>query len=174
MLRHQGIAARVRCGFATSLNPGFYEDHYVCEYYCEKEKRWILVDSQLDRPVSEFMRIDFNSLDVPRDRFLVAGKVWQEMRLGNINPTKCGIMNIRGRDFIRANVLIDLACLNKAENMMYTIPTGAIYQPCWLSYLGAVAGILKNQKHDFDIVQVGGYSGYVFLVTKNSRNPHSL
>jgi catechol 2,3-dioxygenase-like lactoylglutathione lyase family enzyme len=174
MLRHQGIAARVRCGFATYLNPGFYEDHYVCEYYCEKEKRWILVDSQLDRPVSEFMRIDFNSLDVPRDRFLVAGKVWQEMRLGNINPTKCGIMNIRGRDFIRANVLIDLACLNKAENMMYTIPTGAIYQPCWLSYLGAVAGILKNQKHDFDIVQVGGYSGYVFLVTKNSRNPHSL
>lgn len=115
MLRHQGIPARVRCGFATYLNPGLYEDHYVCEYYNEKEKRWILVDSQLDDPVSKFMRIDFDPLDVPHDRFIFAGKLWQDMRMGKIDPSKCGIMNIRGRDFIRANVLLDFACLNNVE-----------------------------------------------------------
>ncbi len=38
------------------------------------------------------------------------------------------------------------------------------YQPCWLSYTGAMAGSLKGLGTDCDIVDVGGYSGYAFLI----------
>jgi len=40
----------------------------------------------------------------------------------------------------------------------------AVYQPCWLSYTGAMAGSLKALGIDCDIVDVGGYSGYAFLI----------
>jgi DNA-binding HxlR family transcriptional regulator len=38
------------------------------------------------------------------------------------------------------------------------------YQPCWLSYTGAIAGSLKALGTDCDITDVGGYSGYAFLI----------
>ncbi len=40
----------------------------------------------------------------------------------------------------------------------------AVYQPCWLSYTGAIAGSLKALGIDCDVVDVGGYSGYAFLI----------
>ena len=38
------------------------------------------------------------------------------------------------------------------------------YLPCWLSYTGAIAGSLKSLGVDCDTVDVGGYSGYAFLI----------
>jgi DNA-binding transcriptional ArsR family regulator len=38
------------------------------------------------------------------------------------------------------------------------------YQPCWISYTGAIAGCLKALGTDCDIVDVGGVSGYAFLI----------
>jgi DNA-binding HxlR family transcriptional regulator len=38
------------------------------------------------------------------------------------------------------------------------------YQPCWISYTGAVAGCLKALGIDCDTVDVGGHSGYTFLI----------
>jgi DNA-binding HxlR family transcriptional regulator len=40
----------------------------------------------------------------------------------------------------------------------------AEYQPCWISYTGAVAGCLRALGIDCDIVDVGGHSGYAFLI----------
>ena len=38
------------------------------------------------------------------------------------------------------------------------------YQPCWISYLGAVSGSLKSLGKDYDVTDVGGYSGWSFLI----------
>ena len=38
------------------------------------------------------------------------------------------------------------------------------YLPCWLSYTGAVAGSLRALGIDCDTIDVGGYSGYAFLI----------
>jgi DNA-binding HxlR family transcriptional regulator len=38
------------------------------------------------------------------------------------------------------------------------------YQPCWLSYTGAMAGSLRALGVDCDTVDVGGYSGYAFII----------
>ena len=39
-----------------------------------------------------------------------------------------------------------------------------VYQPCWISFLGAASGILKSLGKDYDISDVGGYSGWSFLI----------
>src|SRR5215469_14565855 len=48
ILREHGTPARARCGFGAYFNPGRYEDHWVGEYWNAAEKRWVLVDAQLD------------------------------------------------------------------------------------------------------------------------------
>ena len=48
MLRHQGIPARARCGFAKYFEPDRHMDHWVVEYWNADQQRWLLVDAQLD------------------------------------------------------------------------------------------------------------------------------
>jgi Transglutaminase-like superfamily len=45
VLRHHGVPARVRCGFATYLGPNRYEDHWICEHWMQRQHRWSIVDS---------------------------------------------------------------------------------------------------------------------------------
>jgi hypothetical protein len=49
--------------------------------------------------------------------------------------------------------------------MQKTLSIEPIYQPCWISYLGSVSGILKALgKEEHDIINTGGYSGYAFAL----------
>jgi hypothetical protein len=40
------------------------------------EARWILVDAQIDELQRAKLHPDFDLLDVPRDRFVIAGDAW--------------------------------------------------------------------------------------------------
>jgi hypothetical protein len=113
LLRAQGIPARVRCGFATYFIPGHYEDHWVCEYWLAAEERWVLVDAQLDHLQSQALEISFDPLDVPRDKFLVAGQAWQLCRNKEADPETFGIFDMKGLWFVRGNLIRDIAALNK-------------------------------------------------------------
>lgn len=74
LLRHQGVAARARCGFTGYFEPGTFVDHWVTEVWCDTEARWVVADAQLDDRQRTLFGIGFDPLDVPRDRFLVAGE----------------------------------------------------------------------------------------------------
>ena len=114
MLRHHHIPARARCGFATYFVPNHFEDHWVCEYW-GNDRRWIMVDAQLDALQREQLGIDFDALDVPADRFIVGGNAWQMCRLGKADSDDFGINNLHGLWFVRGNLIRDLASLNKVE-----------------------------------------------------------
>jgi len=45
-----------------------------------------------------------------------------------------------------------------------TISISPEYEPCWLSFLGAVSGSLNSLGTEASIVDVGGYTGYSFLI----------
>lgn len=45
-----------------------------------------------------------------------------------------------------------------------TISRDVRYEPCWLSLLGAVSGSLKAMGARTSVVEVGGYTGYPFLI----------
>jgi hypothetical protein len=115
-LRHRGIPARLRAGFATYFERGFHDDHWVCEYHTGGE--WRLVDPELSAArVRDLFNITFSPTDVPRDAFLVAGEVWRRIRGGAIDPMTCGVHahGLKGAWFVGGNVVKDLAALNKHE-----------------------------------------------------------
>ena len=122
-LRAKGIPARARCGFGAYFNPGYFEDHWVCEYWDAAVKRWILVDTQLDEVWQEKLKIDFDILDVPRDRFLVAGDAWAQCRAVEADPSKFGIsfVNLRGLWFVAGDLVRDVAALNKMEMLPWDV-----------------------------------------------------
>ncbi len=123
MLRAKGIAARVRCGFGTYFNPGYFEDHVVCEVWSVTERRWLLVDPQFDEIWKKALKIDHDVLDVPRDRFLTAADAWTLCRADKADPQRFGIFkgDLRGLWFVAANLVHDVAALNKMELLRWDV-----------------------------------------------------
>jgi hypothetical protein len=115
ILRAQGVPARARCGFGTYFTPGSWEDHWVCEYWHGSKQRWVMVDAQLDAVQREVLTIDFDPLDLPPGRFILAGEAWQLCRRGEADPHKFGIFQWNGWDFIRGNVMREVLALNLVE-----------------------------------------------------------
>jgi len=123
ILRYQGIPARPRCGFGAYFTPGKFEDHWVCEYWNAGDARWVLADAQLDAVQRNALNIDFNPLDVPRDRFIIAGDAWNQCRSGRADANRFGLsfINERGLWFIAGNVVRDLASLNRMEMLPWDV-----------------------------------------------------
>ncbi|HMK69557.1 MAG TPA: transglutaminase domain-containing protein [Xanthobacteraceae bacterium] len=123
ILRHKGIPARSRCGFGGYFNPPRYEDHWVCEYWNAEQRRWMLVDAQLDAVWRRKLRLSFDPCDVPRDQFLTAADAWQRYRRGVADPEKFGISfaGLFGRWFMASSVVRDFAALNKVETLPWDV-----------------------------------------------------
>ena len=121
MLRAQGVAARARCGFGAYFEKGKFVDHWVTEYWNEAQKRWVLVDPQLDARQRELFKVTFDPLDVPRDQFVVAGDAWKLCRGGKANPQAFGILDMHGLWFVASNVIRDVAALNNHEMLPWDI-----------------------------------------------------
>jgi hypothetical protein len=120
LLRHHGIPARARRGFAKYFHgpvakPGFYVDHWLCEYWKADEQRWVLFDSEMGSDEREYCRVTIDTYDVPREQFLVSGKAWQLCRTGQANPNNFGFDDEHGEWFIQDSLVQDLAALNKIE-----------------------------------------------------------
>jgi len=120
-LRAKGYAARARCGFGAYFEAGKFIDHWVCEYWNAAQSRWILVDAQIDELQRGLFRPDFDLLDVPRGRFVIAGDAWRECRAGRQDPNKFGIMQMTGLWFVAGNVLRDFAALNNVEMLPWDV-----------------------------------------------------
>jgi hypothetical protein len=102
MLRARGTPARVRCGFATYLEEGHYQDHWVCEYW--DGARWMMEDPDLMKH------------DVPPEQFYTGGRAWQMARAGAMSADRFGYApDERGLWIIRQDLVRDLASLNRME-----------------------------------------------------------
>ena len=119
MLRHKGTPARVRSGAAMYFFPlaqEKHEDHYICEYWNEKQSRWQMVDPQLDGLQRKVLDLTTDyTLDLPSEHFLGAGRTWNKIRKGGVPPENFGIFDWRGEMFGLNKLIMDLASLNKVE-----------------------------------------------------------
>jgi hypothetical protein len=112
LLRHRGIPARARCGFATYFQPGQGLDHWITEYWHDPDQRWVRIDSEI---------LGTSVLAEPEDlrpgQFFAGGEAWQAHREGRIDATLFGVYGTSnfGPAEIRGNAIRDLAALNKAE-----------------------------------------------------------
>lgn len=112
LLRYRGVAARVRCGFATYFQAGQGLDHWITEYRHEKDGRWIRIDSEI---------LGKDILAEPENlrpgQFLSGGEAWTAFREGRIDAAQFGVYGTAnwGPAEIRGNAVKDLAALNKVE-----------------------------------------------------------
>ncbi|MFJ5261895.1 transglutaminase-like domain-containing protein [Streptomyces sp. NPDC088387] len=116
LLRATGTPARVRGGFGTYFVDGFHEDHWITEYRLP-DGTWRLADPQTVHPAYD---LDFDPLDVPRDRFLVSGDAWRACRTGAADPDTFGLSGnpaLHGMWFVRGSLVLDLACRAGTETL---------------------------------------------------------
>jgi excinuclease ABC subunit A len=116
MLRHQGVPARVRVGFATYFGPQMHYDHWITQYWDASQERWILVDPQIDDTQRQANQITFDTCDMNFEQFISAGHAWNQIRQGK---AKSGIFghnrHLRGIGYVRCSLIQELAALNKVE-----------------------------------------------------------
>lgn len=79
ILKAKGIPARCRTGFAPYFKEGVSMDHWINQYYNEKEARWITFDAdgfyeESGMPLSQY--------DIPADSFDWAAKAYLAVRNG--------------------------------------------------------------------------------------------
>jgi hypothetical protein len=154
MLRHQGVPARARCGFGAYFLPNHFEDHWVVEYWNQEQGRWVLVDAQLDELQRDVLKIPFDTLDVPRDQFIVGGKAWEMCRSGEHDPDTFGIFDMHGLGFVRGNLIRDVASLNKMELLPWdcwgVILAESLDNPDDLAVLDEVAALSAGDVPEFE------------------------
>ncbi|MBI4940106.1 MAG: transglutaminase domain-containing protein [Actinobacteria bacterium] len=132
LLRHHGVPARARCGFATYFEPGRGVDHWVVEYRTSPSAPWRRVDPEL--PPSADARGGYRSaasdsaFPVPdvstsdgtavAGEFLTGGEAWVAYRRGAVDASRFGVAGtsgVWGPAEIKGNAIRDLAALNKVE-----------------------------------------------------------
>ena len=124
LLRHQGVPARLRVGFARYfLTDIENEDHWIAEYWDAAQARWVLADPQVDDAQREAHGIDFDTLDMRfGDHFYLAGRAWRLCRSGQAKPNDFGFnKNWKGWWSIRSNLLHDLNALNRIELLPWDV-----------------------------------------------------
>jgi excinuclease ABC subunit A len=112
MLRHRGIPARIRTGFARYFEKeaGVRFGHAICEVWDKKKQRWILVD-----PDRQF--VDFS-----RNLFEFSDSAWKQLRAGKIKPGKYVAAQSKGDHAILHILLQDLSCVLLEEKSYWDDP----------------------------------------------------
>ncbi len=104
VLKYRGIPARVRAGHAKYIESGYHVSHAICEVWNVKEKRWMLVDP------------DMNMIDFNREQFDFSNEVWLKMQKGDINPNLyIAPPEITGLVSILGKISLDLSSLLGTE-----------------------------------------------------------
>ncbi|MCR5858986.1 transglutaminase-like domain-containing protein [Mesorhizobium sp. J428] len=109
--RERGIPARLRVGFADHLVPGRWEDHWLCEWY--DGERW----KRLDVEFAAVHGISFDTLDVPRERFLTASEAWFRIQGMPEIASQFGVssLDLGGEWFVAGSLFREIAALRGLE-----------------------------------------------------------
>lgn len=124
ILRHHGIPARTRVAFATYYFDKYNHDVVILEYWNYEKKRWCLVDTRANENLirKHQIKIDFDLLDVPRDKLVVAGLAWQMVRDNKAEADEFGGGNLnknKGMWYLRDRLIQDFAALNSMEMQLW-------------------------------------------------------
>ncbi len=130
ILRAHGVPARARCGFGAYFRPGYFEDHWVAEYWNDASSRWVMVDAQLDDAWTKAIGFTGDPLDLTPEEFVIAGQAWTAWRHGIADPDRYGLSSIEehGAFWIAGNLRLDVTALNKIEMQPWDV-WGAHWEP---------------------------------------------
>jgi len=155
-LRHKGVPARSRIGFAGYFQPGFHVDHVVVEYW--DGRRWVYLDAQLDPAHWPFDPGDLDrpvgAQPEPPPMFASAAQAWSAYRHG-ADVTSFGVASaepdsadptgpvLRGPLFVGGSVLLELAHRQRDEVLLWDVwGERLLPSPASLALVDEVAALL--------------------------------
>ena len=109
--RARGVPARLRVGFADYIVPGFWEDHWLCEWH--DGRHW----KRLDVEFAATGESSVNALDVSPERFVTANEAWFRIKDRPEIATRFGVssLGIGGKSFVAGSLFREFAALRKLE-----------------------------------------------------------
>jgi hypothetical protein len=111
-LRHQGVPARSRIGFADYLVPQAHIDHVITEY--RDGNRWIAIDTDLD----------LADVRLGPGGLRTAAQVWSGYRRGEVDVEDFGVggdPELRGAWFVRNYVIYEVAHRRGDELLLWDL-----------------------------------------------------
>jgi hypothetical protein len=122
ILKAKGIPARVRSGFA-----GYFEgvnaswDHWIMQYYDEKDSRWVSVDVD-----ASWHNTGFDLYDIPQGKFDFSADAWLAVRKGERNADDFkNAGSYSGFLAVCWELFYDFHCLMNSEILYLHIPVFA-------------------------------------------------
>lgn len=111
ILKYKGVPTRLRYGHASYLIPDFHASHVICEVWNENEKRWMLVDPNV------------NMIDFSKDKFDYSNEAWLQMQNGEIDTSVFGFPGkYSGEISIAGKISADLASILGIEYPLTMYP----------------------------------------------------
>ncbi|ULQ58741.1 transglutaminase-like domain-containing protein [Brucepastera parasyntrophica] len=134
ILRYYAIPSRIRSGFGLFFHPDKRFDHWIVEYRDASGKSWKRIDpwmyqiqAELDNLPGEytagFKNISMDPLDLREGRFITGAAAWTKCRSGKDSFERFGTYeeSLRGKWFVRDNLIRDLFCMNRKEPLPWVI-----------------------------------------------------
>ena len=124
VLKAKGISCRVRSGYAPyfSFEKGLSSDHWINEYWSEKENRWVIrdVDGSLHSTA-------IDRFDMPKDAFDYPAVAWLKIREGKVDGDHFwNAKPATGLKVVGWALFYDLHCLMNNE-IIYTHNPAYLY-----------------------------------------------
>jgi len=169
VLRSRNIPARLRSGFLSYLIPGLYLGACFAEYFDEKINDWKMIDPRTTEDFIQqyHLKIDFDLMKLPQDKFISAAFAWQAYRAGKIDAARFGVRKLRGFKILRNHLIQDLALLNKQETLVWDLWGLMLDSPDQhLDVLDALSHLLLTETNNLDRIQQF-YHQYDFLTVPN-------
>lgn len=119
ILKSKGIPARVRSGNAPYFEPHQSDDHWITQYWSDKQERWITIDIDGSLSLAE----DFDPYDMPDGTFNFPGKAWLDVRSGKVDPNYFyNAGGVRGLVVVAWSLFYDFHSLMNQEDIFLHIP----------------------------------------------------
>lgn len=155
LLKTHSIPTRVRSGFApyfSGMHNGKSGDHWINEYFDEKENRWVAID--VDGSLHD---TGFDMYDIPSGKFDFAPVAWLDVRAGKVDGNH--FRNDKPKEGIEVvawELFYDFHCLMNNEIIYPHIPK-YIYQPLFqtltekeLNEIDHLATLMLDPDKNFD------------------------
>ena len=116
ILKSKGIPTRVRSGNASYFDEGelgnVSTDHWINQYWNEKENRWITIDVDGSLSLNE----NFDPYDMPDGKFDFPADAWLGIRSGKLDPQHFhNSSGVRGLIVVLWSLFYDFHCLMNNE-----------------------------------------------------------
>jgi hypothetical protein len=165
ILKARGMAARVRPGYAPYIHPERIEDHWITQYWQEREQRWMTIDVD-----TSFEQRPFDPFDMPAATFDFAPRAWLAVREGRAEANAYRFYGESALPELATQVVCDLHCLmnNEIPYTQYPAYVASGFEGEKLQAIDALARLLLEPDEHFSRLQTIWETNRDFRMLKGS------